>query len=400
LTRHRAGTTVPAVSAPFPNGFLWGTATAAHQVEGSNVNSDWWEWEHAPDSPCTEPSGDACDHWHRYPADIALLAELGFNCYRFSIEWARIEPEEGEFSNSAVDHYRQMCDNCLDHGVDPIVTFHHFTLPRWVARAGGWAEPKTIDLFARYCERAAAALEGRMAAACTINEPNIVALMGYLVGVFPPGLHDPDLRLQVNDNLIAAHRKAAEVIKGQAIVPVGMTLALSEYEAIDGAEDNMLRLREPMEDVFLHAVRGDDFVGVQTYSRTQVGPDGILPPQNPGSTQMFYDFYPQALEHTIRRTWEVTGNVPVMVTENGIAIDDDSRRVDFVEEALRGVIRCLADGIDVRGYVYWSLLDNFEWVLGYAPTFGLVAVDRETFERQPKPSARWLGAIAAANALD
>jgi beta-glucosidase len=346
-----------------------------------------------------EPSGAACDHYHRYPADIAMLASFGLRAYRFSIEWARVEPEEGEFSGAQLDHYKHMCETCIENDVAPIVTFHHFTSPRWVARAGGWSDDGIVDRFARYCDRVAAHLGGNVEWACTINEPNIVALMGHLVGIFPPGHHDPEERLRVNDNFIAAHHKAVAAIKAHIDAPVGMTLAMSEYQAVDGGEIHVEEIRRPMEDVFLDAARGDDFIGVQTYSRTRVSPAGILPPENPGSTQMFYDFYPEALEHTIKRAWEVTGGVPVLVSENGIATDDDGKRVAYVEAALNGVVKCLADGVDVRGYCYWSLLDNFEWALGYQPTFGLVAVDRATFARSPKPSARWLGRIAEANRL-
>ena len=139
--------------ARLPDGFLWGTATAAHQVEGGNWNNDWWQWEHTPGSPCQEPSGDACDHYHKYKTDLTLLADLGFNAYRFSLEWSRIEPEDGEFSRAALDHYRRVCANCLERGLQPIVTFHHFTTPRWVAARGGWTEPATADLFARFCAR-------------------------------------------------------------------------------------------------------------------------------------------------------------------------------------------------------------------------------------------------------
>lgn len=164
----------------FPEGFVWGTATAAHQVEGGNWNNDWWAWEHTPGSPCQEPSGDACDHWHRYPEDIRLCADLGFGAYRFSLEWSRIEPEDGEFSRAALDHYRRMCATCREHDLEPIVTFHHFTTPRWVAARGGWTEPSTSDRFARFCERAAAHLGDVIARACTLSEPNIVATMGHL----------------------------------------------------------------------------------------------------------------------------------------------------------------------------------------------------------------------------
>ena len=146
-------------SLAFPDGFVWGTATAAHQVEGGNWNNDWWAWEHMPDTPCVEPSADACDHYHRYPDDVRLLASLGFTAYRFSLEWSRVEPEEGHFSRAALDHYRRMCAACHEHGLEAIVTYHHFTTPRWVVARGGWTEPPTADRFARFCERATAHLE-------------------------------------------------------------------------------------------------------------------------------------------------------------------------------------------------------------------------------------------------
>ena len=387
--------------ARFPDGFVWGTATSAHQVEGGNWNNDWWAWEHDPSSPCREPSGDACDHWHRYPADVALCAELGFGAYRFSLEWSRIEPEEGEFSLVALDHYRRMCSTCREHGLEPIVTFHHFTTPRWVAARGGWAAAETADRFARFCERAARHLGDVIGRACTVNEPNIVATMGYLYPLFPPGRQDPDLRRRVNDVFVAAHAKAVAAIRsGPGDAPVGLCLAMSDYQAVAGGDEPLRAYRRDMEDVFLEAASGDDFVGVQCYSRTRFGPDGMLGPEDGVRlTQMGYEFWPEALAATIRRAWDVARAVPILVTENGISTDDDAERIEFVGRALRGVLDCLRDGIDVRGYVYWSLLDNFEWIFGYRPTFGLVAVDRETQERRPKPSARWLGGIARVNEL-
>ena len=386
----------------FPDGFVWGTATAAHQVEGGNWNNDWWTWEHDPTSPCQEPSGDACDSFHRWPDDVQLCADLGFTAYRFSLEWSRIEPEDGEFSRAALEHYRRMCMACRERGLEPIVTFHHFTTPRWVVARGGWAEPATADLFARFCARAAAHLGDVMARACTLNEPNIVTTMGYLYGLFPPGERDPALRLRANDVMIDAHRKAIDAIHGgPGQAPVGLTLAMSDFQPVPGGEAACEAYRRDMEDVFLEAARGDDFIGVQCYSRTRFGPDGMLAPEDGVRvTQMGYEFWPEALEATIRRAWAVTRGVPVLVTENGIGTEDDRERIEYVSRALPGVAACLADGIDVRGYTYWSLLDNFEWFFGYRPTFGLVAVDRETQTRRPKPSARWLGAIARANAFE
>lgn len=384
----------------FPDGFCWGTATAAHQIEGGNWNNDWWAWEHAPGSPCAEPSGDACDSWNRWSEDIALVAELGLDTYRFSLEWSRIQPEPDEWSHAAIAHYRAMCEALLHNGIDPTVTFHHFTTPRWVADRGGWENADTVERFADFCGRAAAELRDVLRRACTINEPNIVAFIGWLVGVFPPGKRDAELRHHVNDVFVRAHREAAAAIRSSAPgVPVGMTLAMSDYQAIDGGEERRDHLRQGMEDVFLDAVSADDFLGVQTYSRQRIGLEGPLGPE-PGVAvlPMGYEYWPAALEATLRRAWHYTGgSVPLLVTENGIGTDDDAQRVQYVREALAGVGRCLADGIDVRGYTYWSLLDNFEWAYGYGPRFGLVSVDRQTFARTPKPSAKWFGQVAGMN---
>jgi beta-glucosidase len=238
--------------------------------------------------------------------------------------------------------------------------------------------------------------------ACTINEPNIVALMGYLVGVFPPGVRDVGRRRAVNVAFCRAHRLAVDALRaGRGDFPVGLTLSMTDYQAVDGGETPRDRIRRSMEDVFLEATAGDDFVGVQCYTRTRVGPTGALAAEDGVAlTQMGYEYWPPALEAVIRRAWDVTGGTPLLVTENGIGTDSDTERIAFVSDALAGVRRCLDDGIDVRGYVYWSLLDNFEWALGYAPTFGLVAVDRGTLVRHPKPSATWLGGVARNNAVD
>jgi beta-glucosidase len=387
----------------FPEGFRWGVATAAHQIEGGCWNNDWWQWEHTPGSGVREPSGDACDSWNRWADDVALVADLGFNTYRFSIEWSRIEPESDEWSTAALDHYSRIGAALLERGVEPMITFHHFTTPRWVADDGGWAEMRTAERFASFCERASAALAPVMRAACTLNEPNIVALAGYLVGGFPPGARSVELRRQVNDVFVRAHRLAVDAIRsGAPGVPVGLTLAMTDYQALPGGDAYRDRVRRSMQDIYLEATQGDDFLGVQTYSRARFGADGAVPP-DPGSPMveiMGYERYPDALEATIRRAWEVTGGaVPLLVTESGISTKDDEDRIRYVTETLEGVRRCLADGIDVGGYLYWSLLDNFEWALGYGPRFGLVAVDRSNYARIPKPSAHWLGGVARANSL-
>ena len=390
---------MPAIT--FPEPFLWGTATAAHQIEGGNVNNDWWAMEHDPTSGCADVSGDACDSFNRYPEDIALIADLGLGAYRFSLEWSRIEPEEGEFSTVALDHYRRMAATCHEHGVLPVVTFHHFTHPRWLAAAGTWEALHAPDRFARYCERVTEHLGDLIGMACTLNEPNVVATMGWRFGIFPPRVRDRTRRDTVNAAMVAAHRKAVDAIRsGPGDFPVGMTVSMTDYQLQPGGEEWLERLRRPNEDVFLEATGGDDFIGVQTYTRMRVGPDGALGAEDGvGTTQMGYEVYPEALEATIRRAGEVTVGLPAYVTENGIGTDDDALRIEYVTRALAGVRRALDDGIDVRGYFYWSLLDNFEWVLGYGPTFGLFEVDRASFERRPKPSATWFGGVARANGL-
>ena len=405
----------------FPKDFLWGTATAAHQVEGNNVNSDVWVMEHMPKTHYVEPSGDACDHYHRYRSDIALLAELGFNAYRFSIEWARIEPEEGEFSLAVLEHYRDMLRACHEHDITPIVTFQHFSSPRWLMARGGWESPKTPDRFARYCERATRYLGDLIGAACTINEANIASVLTKMG--FAPSLERlrrerwwlaASQALAVSPQRLApftyaastraikvimrAHRQGLEAIKSAAgNFPVGITLALQDIQSVGKGDRYAARMRKEINDIYLESLQGDDFVGVQIYSRARVGPRGFLPPEEGVElTQMHYEFWPEALEAAIRDAVAKTG-LPVIVTENGLATTDDTRRVEYIRRALRGVVNGLQDGLPVRGYTYWSAFDNFEWGLGYRPTFGLIAVDRGTQQRTVKPSARYLGAIARAN---
>lgn len=405
----------------FPTGFLWGAATAAHQVEGNNVNSDAWLLEHLPDTIFAEPSGDACDHYHRYPQDIALLAELGFNTYRFSLEWARIEPEDGAFSQAALDHYRRVLTTCHDHGLTPVVTFHHFTSPRWLLAAGGWEDPGTPAKFARYCERVTRQLGDLIGVACTLNEPNLPRLLSAL-GVLPPrtqqehapmwaaagrALGIPAERVAPFQfagtetafaTMLAAHRAGRAAIKDvRATLPVGLTLANADIQGGPRGEQRASAVRREVNERYLEAVRGDDFVGIQTYGRLRFGPDGPLGPEDGAELNMMGDeVYPAALEATIRQAAAIAG-IPVLVTENGLATADDPQRIAYVARALRGVARCLADGIDVRGYLYWTALDNFEWIFGYRPTFGLIAVDRATQARTVKPSARWLGTVARTN---
>lgn len=403
----------------FPQGFLWGAATSAHQVEGNNTNCDSWLLEHLPGSPFEEPSGDACDHYHRYPQDIALLAGLGFNAYRFSIEWARVEPEEGEFSYAVLEHYRRMLSACREHGLTPLITLHHFTSPRWLIREGGWLDRQTPKRFARYCARVTRHLGDLAGAVCTINEANIAALLWRMMpemssnaagwSAMAQAFGAADGRLGVfqfcdparsREIILAAHRQAFEAIhSGPGSLPVGLTLALPDIQAAEGGAEPAAAFRQAIGGDYLEALRGDDFVGVQTYTRKVIGPNGPLEPAPDAErNQMGEEYYPEALAGSIRYAAQVTG-LPIYVTENGLASTDDTRRLEYIRRALRGAASCLQAGVDVRAYCYWSAFDNFEWVFGYRPRFGLIAVDRQTMQRTVKPSARWLGNVARANRL-
>jgi beta-glucosidase len=386
----------------FPEGFTWGTATAAHQIEGGNTNNDWWAFEHTPGSGCSEPSGDCCDSWDRWAEDADIVAGLGLDNYRFSVEWSRIEPEDGEFSRAALEHYRRQCAGLRERGVDPVVTFHHFTTPRWLAREGGWESEATLERFGRFCTVVADVLGDVMSSACTINEPNVVATMGWHAGMFPPGKTDVELSREVAARLARAHRVAVDAIRASAPgIPVGLTLSMTDYQLARGGEEKLESIRHHSEDVFLDVTEGDDFLGVQVYTRMLIGPNGWAGYEDGiPILDMGYEFYPASLGNCLRRAWTYTGGaVPLNVTENGIGTTDDAQRIDYVRQALDGVLDAIADGVDVRGYTYWSLLDNFEWALGYKPRFGIVSVDRETFIRTPKASAAWLAAVAVANAL-
>lgn len=406
---------------PLPDGFLMGASTSAHQIEGNNVSSDWWQLEHRPDSFVAEPSGDAADSFHRWPQDMDLMRELGFNSYRFGIEWARIEPQRGRVSRAAIEHYRGMVQGARERGLEPVVTLHHFTSPQWFSDLGGWLAPEAVELFAAYVRTAADLLEGVRYVA-TINEPNILAVMHTIrqlaaqygwesiahgkererpagAAAINPATVDPDASMV--RALIEAHRAASAVLKSvDPGLQVGWTVANQAYQAEPGAEAALVAHAWPREDVFLEAARDDDWIGVQAYTRHRIGVDGPLPvPEGAETTLTGWEYYPQALGEAVRHTAEVVGpHVPVLVTENGIATADDERRIAYTSAALASLADAMRQGVDVRGYLHWSALDNYEWGT-YRPTFGLVAVDRDTFARTPKESAYWLGRLARAGRL-
>ena len=416
----------------YPDGFLWGAATAAHQVEGDNRDSDWWAWEHRAGTVVAEPSGTAIDHYARFERDIALLAGLGYTTYRFSVEWARIEPVEGRFDDEAIRHYRDVTAAVRNAGMAPMVTLNHFTLPAWLGRSGGWLRPDAPALFARYCTRVVTALGDLVDWYCTINEPGAVALGGYLGALgWPPGTTDLASWNTAIAGLKQAHlRGMAAVKETRPEARAGATHAMTEYEANAGGRPIMAYLRHQMEDTFLEVCGDDDFVGVQTYTRVVVNVPPWLAPATRalvdvallrrrvvpplirrGSTHvgrrsdgvrrtdMGYEYRPRAVAATVRRVADVLPGKDIVVTEHGIATTDDRERVAFITDGLTALHGAIADGVPARGYIHWAAFDNFEWALGYRMRFGLVAVDRTTQERRVKPSGRMLGEIARLNAV-
>ena len=424
-----------------PENFLIGAATAAHQVEGNNMHSDLWAMEHMKHTSFIEPSLDAVDHYNRYEKDIKLMADAGLNAYRFSIEWARIEPEEGHFDSEAVDHYKAVIACCKKYGIEPFVTLHHFSSPKWLISKGGWEASTTPEDFAHYVRFIIGELGSELHYICTINEANMGIQVAAIaerykrqmmaqVQAAQSGGNSADGSVQVGINLqkmmegqkaaaaenlevfgvekvenftsmrtregdlliLKAHELAKKEIK--ALYPdikVGLTLSLHD---IQPQEDGMERAKKEWDEEFMHYlpyIKDDDFLGVQNYTRSLIGADGQLPnPDGAELTQMNYEFYPEALEHVLRKVAK-DFHGDLYVTENGIATADDTRRVAFIDTALKGIVSCINDGLPVKSYFHWSLLDNFEWQKGYSMTFGLIAVDRSTQTRHPKESLSFLG---------
>ena len=399
-----------------PAGFLWGAATSPHQVEGNNLGSDWWAREGF--MPGMEPSGDAVDSYHRYPEDMRLLAEAGLDAYRFGVEWARIEPRPGQVSRASLAHYRRMIDTALDLGITPVITLQHFTVPQWFAAEGGWMSEGAIDRFASFVTTVTSILEG-VPWVATINEPNMLAMMTMIADAMREGRFqqwqsptvDGDAeRERIAANLpvpdvsyghrfVEVHHAVRDIVRERTDARVGWTIANAALTAAPGGEEKLEEVRYAQEDLYLEGSRGDDFVGVQSYSSQQVDANGIVPhPEHPDNTLTGAAYRPEALGIAIRHAAAVTG-LPVLVTENGIATADDERRIRYTTEALEGLLAAVDDGIDVRGYLHWSLLDNYEWG-HWEPTFGLIAVDRQTFERTAKPSLAWLGQVAKAGGVE
>lgn len=380
-----------------PEGFLWGAATSAHQAEGNNVLSDWWRTENRPGSPL-ERSGDAIDHYHRYPEDIAMLAQGGLNAYRFSIEWARIEPAKGHISRAVLDHYRRMIDTCRDQGLEPMVTLHHFTSPTWFNDEGGWTGATAADSFVKYVESVIPILND-VTWITTFNEPNTLAMLvdqarHIADGQLPTSGSIPAPPEDIGEALMKAHQPAIQALRASTSGQFGITLASQALTPTPGNEEVWKKYVWAWEDLYYESVRGDDYVGIQSYTSQPVDANGPVPhPPSPTNTQAGWAYRPDAVGIALRHAHDVLGDMPLIVSENGIATDDDSQRTAYITEAVGHVQQAIADGIDVRGYVVWSAFDNYEWG-SWNSRYGLVSVDRDTFVRTPKQSFADYCAIA------
>ncbi len=402
----------------FPAGFLWGTSSAAHQVEGDNRGSDWWEWERGPGRIAGgDTSAVACDHYRRYREDFAILRELSQNAHRLSVEWARIEPSEGSFDSRQLRHYRDVLGELREQSILPMVTLHHFTSPEWFAKKGGWAAPGAVHAFMPYVHRVVEELGDLIGIWCTINEPTIYAANGWITGEFPPG-HHGDLRGQyrVTRNMQRAHEAAYAAIKRRwPDAQVGlshhkflfMPASNSRADRLAASAAQTVVDRWPVAPGKLVNVveATSDYIGIAHYWGQVAAFDPRRPQDQfvrrfnpPGrETEMGYTENPQWMRRVLGELRRY--GKPVYITENGIATTDDAWREAYLTDVLENVHAAIDDGVDVRGYFHWTNMDNFEWARGYTAHFGLVAVDRKTLERSVKRSGRLYGRIAAANAL-
>ncbi|MCL6608918.1 MAG: family 1 glycosylhydrolase [Geminicoccaceae bacterium] len=402
----------------FPPGFLWGAATAAHQVEGDNRASDWWAAEESGRLP--HRSGRACDHLRRYEADFDLARAFGHNAHRLSLEWSRLEPEPGLRDEAAFGHYERVLEALRARGLEPVVTLHHFTAPRWFAERGGWLAADALDRFAAHCDAVVERFGSQIRWWITVNEPTVLAKHGWVTGDWPPFVRGRwDLAFRVIHRLCAAHRRAYRRI--HARVPGALVSFAHSIPWIEPCDPSRTfdRLAARLRTAFLvdwcfGRVREAgrlllDYVAVNYYTRSIVrwrprgrallfGVDCHEPHHGP---RLFDDLdqelWPEGLLQVLRRCARL--GLPVLVTENGIATTDDGLRLAHLRGHLEALARALAEGVELRGYLHWSLMDNFEWAKGTTARFGLAATDLATLERRPRPAMRLLAEVARTGRL-
>ncbi|MGB2600955.1 MAG: glycoside hydrolase family 1 protein [Candidatus Omnitrophota bacterium] len=414
----------------FPDNFLWGASTSSHQVEGDNFFNDWWEWEQAGH---TEPSGKACDHYHRFKEDFSLAKELAHNTHRLGLEWSRLEKEDGIWDQNEWDHYKTVLDELIKLGIKPIVTLHHFTLPIWLSRKGGWINDNAASYFSRFAVKAIEELGSRVEYWITINEPNILAVLGYYRGIWPPCKKDFGQMLLVIKNMLKAHsnsygkmHECALVASSTQAPKIGIAKAVTAFHPASKTSlvDRFyahLRSRFHNHAFIRSLIKGRicipglrpeklpfkdtvDFIGLNYYFRQFIYgkkpvnkfPFGeVYPPElhkDSGEiTDMGWEVYPEGLYEIVKSF--IKYNKPIMITENGLATTDDTMRRRYIKNHLKQLLRVINEGAPVTGYIHWSLMDNFEWADGYGKRFGLIGVDYATLERSTRESARYLAEI-------
>lgn len=401
------------MSRAFPKNFLWGAATSSHQVEGGNHN-DWSEWElanadrlaheaekkfgHLPSWPMIEAhatrpenyiSGSACDHYNRFREDFDIAKSLGNNAHRFSIEWSRIEPEEGKFNEAEIEHYREVIKALRERGIEPLVTLWHWTLPVWLRDKRGVENKEFPKYFLRYAQKVMSVFRTEVHFWTTLNEPEIYALNAYLKGVWSPQKKSIIAYYRVTANLIRAHRLVFRVLKNtHQDTKIGIVLNMPWFESGGGIMNDAIKWgadRLWTFHVLNHIKEETDFVGLNHYFHNRID-YGFNRNQNNRTSDMGWELYSEAIYHVLCDLKKY--NKPIYITENGLADAEDKNRAWFIQGAIRNVEQALQEGVDVRGYFYWSLLDNFEWDKGFWPRFGLVEIDYENaLERKIRPSA-------------
>jgi len=401
-------------------GFLLGVATSAHQVEGGNLYNDWAEFERVPGNISNgQTSGVAADHWNRTPEDIGLLTAMGANAYRFSIEWSRIEPEQGKWDEQAWSHYADELTLLSQAGIEPMVTLLHFTLPAWLAEQGGLTADRFPEWFARFAAEAARRYGSMVDLWCTVNEPNVHMYQSYVQGVWPPGVQDTAQASLAFAGLVRGHAAAAEAIREQdpgSETGVAINLILFEpdrhwwaldwiaaneadkgfnwafYDSITSGNISFHLAGFPEIEQPLAGLAGSaDYFGINYYRRNLVrftpsAPGLVSLLQGPGKlSDAGVEIYPEGLLRMIRRVWKRYA-LPVYITENGVADAHGELRSGYLRSHLYAVSLAVEEGIPVRGYFHWSLMDNFEWSEGFDYRFGLYSVDYSTYERVPGPA--------------
>lgn len=375
-----------------PDSFLYGAASAAHQVEGDNINSDWWYEEEAGKLP---KSGSVADHYHRYAEDFGLASQIGLNAMRISIEWARIQPEPGKWNINAVEHYREVLQKMKAQGLTRMVTLHHFTLPLWLYKKGGFGNKESIDAFARYAHFIAEKLGSEIDLWCTINEPEVFTYMSCLRGAWPPFSRNPLRAFKVFSNMAKAHNKAFQAIKSvKPQAQIGMAknnVYMEAFKANSWLDQSAVQLNNWFSNHwFLNKIKNNlDFIGLNYYfyHSLSVNFHGIVQKNLEGpKSDMGWRTFPEGIYHLLvdlARKY----HKPIYITENGIANAHDDMRKDFIRQHLYWTSKAITAGADVRGYFYWSLTDTYEWQDGFNPKFGLIEVDFNTQKRTIRPSA-------------